>query len=336
MKKTTFLLLHIVFVSLFTVTSSNATIFFEFDGESGYEGLRMPHPGGGKFTHLGGKVGGQEGTGCSDPGTYHNTILSGEPAAIGASDGSLYSLKTPYSGACPDESFTRDTTIVSLNENKSEIYVRWYQKFTENWNSASVQHKFTKFTPIGSLAMNDNYATAYFKFSSGKNPFQGRIINVEGQFNTADIDRYSVCSIYMTEGGAKGQYSGVNRYWDNYNNKLGPNESDLEFNFIYNVWYSIEIHAKVNSSATQNDAILEMWVDGKKIFYLDNFRFYGPNNNVIPGIGTFEFQHIYYERSNSDQPTYMDNIVIADRYIGPIGQQKALPTPDAPRDFKKE
>ncbi len=331
MKNYTFITLLGVFIFLFNVNHSNATIFFAWDGEAKSYNADT---GTGNFSYLGGKASGSEGTGCSSTSTSHNTIISNDAAAQSSIPGSSYSLKTPYDGNCPNESFSRDTTIITLASDVKEVYIRLYQKFTGDWNSASVQHKFSKFTPKAH-AGDDNYATGYFKFGGkSKRPFQGRLRNVDGQFDT-NIKRHSVCGIYMSEAGAGSQYEGGYRYWDNYNNKLGDGDTDAEFYFKTNIWYCIEMHVKVNSNSSTADAVLEMWVDGKKIFSLNNFKFFGANDPAILGVGTFELQHIYYNRSGNDQPTYMDNIVIADQYIGPVGSAD-IPAPAAPAGFMQD
>jgi len=296
-------------------------------------GANNAHPGGGYFLHLGGTVYGDEGTGCSDTNTYHNTILSNENVAQGAVSGSKYSIKTPYSGNCPNESFSRDTTIIQLNENKQNVFIRFYQKFTGEWNSSTVQHKFTKFHPIGDSS--DTVSTGYFSFRPGsKNLYQAKVNNVEGQFNYSIYKLSSVCHIFATQEGAGSQYENGYRYWDNYNNSLNLDGIDREFEFETDRWYCIEIHVKINSSEKIADAVSEMWVDGKKVFSLTNFRWYGPQDEAISGIGTFELQHVYYNRSNTNQPTYMDNIVIADEYIGPIGSSSGGAEPDTVKNLK--
>jgi|GEM_PF-3421690 len=317
---------HASSASYYTETNSTSqNIFFSCDFEKGYQymGKSNAHPGGGYFSHMGGKVTAKEADlpkPCSkrNRSLYHYTVISSEPDAQKSVPDSGFSLKTPYKGHCNNESFTRDTTIITLNENKPEFYIRWYQKWTGNWMNGSVQQKFTKFHMLGKST--SLYSTAYFQFTPRKtNLSQAYLKNVDGQFNTASVKRAKIVRVYATPKSAGRQYKGVRRAYDNYNNMLGDDNSDMDFFFKPNIWYCIEIHVRVNSNALTNDAVLEYWVDGKKIFQLTQFRFYGENDPVISGTGVFEMQHIYYKRdTNDDQPTFMDNIVIADHYIGPV------------------
>jgi hypothetical protein len=297
--------------------------YFRFDAESGYKylGSVNAHPGGGFFNRLGGDITKPEGTGCSDSNSYHNTVISSETAARNSITGSNYSLKTPYSGSCPNESFSRDTTVIQLSQNVSEFYIRWYQKWTGDWNSATVQQKFAKFTQLGG---SDEVSAGYFTFSGGSKIWRCSIPNLEGRFDHDGITRYAGrIWIYAKKPSA---YNGCNRSYDDINNAIGSGGTDEDFVFQTNQWYCIEIHVKMNSNANTADAVTEAWIDGKKVFGVYNFKYY--NTGTGYKIGNFEMKHIYYNRSANDQPTYMDNIVIANQYIGPEGAaSKTSPNP---------
>lgn len=303
------------------ITEAGGTVYFAWDGESQ---SYTADAGTGSFSNLGGNVSGPDGDAAVDcaagdinTSIYHYTVLSSESAAQSSVEGSNYSLKTPYDGNCNNESTSRDRTVITLSSDQPELYIRWSQKFTGNWMNGSVQHKLTKMAPLAHGG-DDRYSTGYFTFrSNSKNMSLQKVINVEGQFDLDGVaNRASACVLFSSKHGAGNQYDGVNRYWDNYNNGIGG--TDGEFYFTTDTWYTIEIHVKVNSDENTANAVAEMWVDGKKVFGLTNFRFYGPANPEIPGIGFIELQHIYYNRSTNDnQPTYMDNIVVADKYIGP-------------------
>lgn len=292
---------------------SEQTIYFSFDGESGYRYTNTSHPGGGRFIHMGGDPDNPEGTGCSDVSSYHNTVLSNDASAQGSIPGSQWALKTPYSGDCPDESFTRDTTIIRLDEDKDEYFIRWSQKWTGNWNSADVQQKFSKFTEIGG---SDEVSAGYFSFGGGSTNWRCRVPNLEGRFDMEGVRHNIAVWVYATQEGAGSQYEGVNRAWDDINNGIGEGGTDAELYFETERWYDLEIHAKMNSDASTADAELEAWVDGQQVFGVYDFKWYNESPGAY-GIGNFELQHIYYNRDPTDQPTYMDNIVIADSYIGP-------------------
>lgn len=300
--------------------TSHAATYFEWNGESGYQylGSLNKHPGGGYFSWLGGQVSKPEGTGCQDPQSTHNTILSGDTAAIGSILGSKNALKTPYNGACPNESFSRDNTTITTPP-LYEGYMRYYQKWTGDWNSSSVQHKYTKFYGgYGTLPV------VHFSFAPKAKNWRTFVPNLEKHFDKDGIAR-STGSIWVnaTPAAAGSAYAGVNRSYDDLLN--GINGTDGEMNFETDRWYSIEYHWKVNSDAYASDGVLEAWVDGKKVFGIYDFKFF--NTGTRPSVSVYELQHIYYNRSTTNQPTYIDNIIISDRYNGPVGSIKAPAAP---------
>lgn len=315
-------LICMLFYALFSVhVAIAAELFFEFKADDGlnYLSPSNAHPGGGYFSRLGGIVSNPDGTGCSDPNSYRNTVISNDVSAQGSTPGKLYALKTPYNGACPNESFSRDTTIITV-PNLHEGYVRWYQKWTGDWNSASVQQKFTKFYVPGGLEI------AHFSFAAGAKNWRAYLPNIDGHFDKDGITRATgQIWVYASKTGQGSVYSGANRSYDDYNNGIGG--TDGEFYFVTNKWYSLEIHWKVNTDGATSDAILEAWVDGVKVFGAYNFKYY--NSGSRPQVTTLEMQHVYYNRSGNNQPTYMDNIVVANQYIGPVGDVSAAPSAPA-------
>jgi hypothetical protein len=312
-KKVIFIILFLTF----SASTSFAKIIFEFDGEKGYQflGGENKHPGGGYFFWLGGYPQKPEGSGCSDTGAYHNSVLSNDTQAQGASPGSMFALKTPYSGSCPNEGYLRDTTVIKIPDS-TELYVRWYQKWTGDWNSATVQQKFTKFynpaDASGTISM-------HFSFDSHDRTWRNYMYNVEDRFDMNGVTHDSSVWVYETRAAAGSQYTGVNRAWDDINNGLGSGGIDQVTTFQANRWYCIELHFKLNSNSDTADGESDAWVNGQKVFQVRNFKFY-PNiyRSVSYSVNTLEFQHIYYNRSEINQPTYMDNIVVSDQYIGPF------------------
>lgn len=313
-----------------------ATTYFEWKGSDGYKylGAQNPHPGGGYFAHLGGKITKPEGNGCDAPTDYHNTVVSNDVAAQGASLNSTYSLKTPYRGDCPNESFTRDTTIINTPL-LSEYYIRWNQKWTGSFQ-ASVQQKFAKF--YNASDTSEKTITAYLSLRpnnpGGATPgvkvgrFENFMPNIDGHFDKIGCTQY-VGNVWVTPV-AKSMddcYNGQNRGFD---------DSDVTtsaITFELDRWYTIEIHSKLNTNETTSDAVYEIWIDGILRLSVSGFKFRDGDIYNSPGTNNFEFQHVYYNRSNFDQSTYMDNIVISDHYNGPVGSK--IPKPAKPTAFKQ-
>jgi len=71
---------------------------------------------------------------------------------------------------------------------------------------------------------------------------------------------------------------------------------------------------------------MEAWVDGNKVLGIYNFKWY---TDAIYGVDYVELQHVYYNRPPSNDATYMDNIVVSDSYIGPVGSIGETPPPPA-------
>ncbi len=313
------------------ITNTGGTVYFADDFESGYQylGSENAYPGGGYWAWLGGNYSKPEGTGCSSTTDYHNTVITNEATASNAVSGSNYALKTPYDGDCPNESYSRDTTILDLGAgdngvDKTEVYVRWYQKWVGEWNSGSVQQKFTKFCGNAYSTINGYMTAAHFSFGPYGESWRCAVNNYNGQFDWMGgyCDDNDEIWMYQTEA-ASGNWG-----WDSYNNEI-INGSDGEFTFETGRWYCLEIHVKMNSDETASDAVLEAWIDGTKVFGLTDFQYYTGNQTSF-GVGYLELQHIYYDRSLSDQPTYMDNIVIADSYIGPVNTVSDVTAPSSP------
>lgn len=295
------------------ITGAGGTVYFAHDFESQ---VFTSDSGAASITYSGGNINGSPGTGCSDTATYHNTIIVNDAAAQGAVASSQYALKTPYDGDCTGESTSRDmSTITGASFGPGDdCYVRWYQKFTGDWNSASSdnppysagsQHKFTKFYN-GNSTPPVTYGF-HFSFSAGGEYGRNYMREFDNQFSSGTDDGTMVW-VYADPSHIGGTITGADNYTQ-------PGE-DTDFVFSTDTWYCIEAHFRLNSASATADGEVEIWIDGEKIFGCSNIKLWeGSYNNV----DTFEFQHIYFNRTATDQPTYMDNIVIADSYIGPMG-----------------
>lgn len=323
-----------VMVLVCSVKQANATTYFSWNGENGYQymGSENAYPGGGHFSRMGGNVSMPAGiygaSNCTpDTDNYHYSIISDDVAGQGSVPGSLHSLKTPYLGVCPNEAFQRDTTVITTPI-LYEGYIRWYQKWTGPWPGRTVQQKFTKF--YDGTATGSGDPTVEFTFEANRQQLTAFMRNTEGHFNKDGVTR-SAGSLWVhaSSVGAGTPYPGQNRSYDDYNNGIN-NGADADFLFGPDRWYAIEIHWKVNTDANTSDGVLEEWVDGVKVFGVSNYKYF--NTGARPYINTFELQHVYYNRSTSDQSTYMDNIKISDTYIGletgikaPTGLKKINP-----------
>jgi hypothetical protein len=85
-----------------------------------------------------------------------------------------------------------------------------------------------------------------------------------------------------------------------------------------NHWYCIEQYLKVNQPGYK-DSVFRAWVDGQLVFEKTGFR--------VRDVGSIRIEqvwmNVYYggtAPSPQDQHLFIDNVVIARRYIGPMSK----------------
>lgn len=300
------------------ITQNGGTILFaeDFEDDVMTEDDWPDSPG--YLSWAGGPVAGRVGDGCETGTGRRNNYIDTAPIAAGAVPGSTRSLKTPYPGACPEYNYTREGTEIKLPAPVREYFIRWYQKWSGSFKKTK-QHKFTKFynaaKSVGSL-------TAHFSFEGpDTRNLANFMYNYDGQLNKDGLSFADNVWVEFAEG-TRTRRDGQAYSYDDIENGIN---GDGEFDFELDRWYCIEIHSKMNSDADRPDGLVEMWIDGRLVFGKYHIKHYDAAN-AHNGTNIFELQHIYGTRSSSDQPTYMDNIVIADSYIGPV---KAPPQPSA-------
>jgi hypothetical protein len=93
-------------------------------------------------------------------------------------------------------------------------------------------------------------------------------------------------------------------------------------------WHCIERHMKLNSLDPEKkdgnfDGIEELWVDGKATIRKQGVRFRRVPNLRITFFSLETYYHGLPQEYDRDNPieVYFDNVVIARKYIGPIGTQ---------------
>ncbi len=173
-----------------------------------------------------------------------------------------------------------------------EIYFRYYLRFADDWNPAGG----------GKLpGISGTYGRAGWggRPSNGRNGWSAR-----GLFKRQDDGKTPV-GYYCYHADMKGRY-GSNWTWDT--EKRGYLEN--------NRWYCIEQYAKMNTPG-KNDGILRGWVDGQTAFEKTDVRMRDVDSLRIEAI----WLNLYLGGSwvaKSDHHLYIDNVVIAREYIGPI------------------
>lgn len=83
-----------------------------------------------------------------------------------------------------------------------------------------------------------------------------------------------------------------------------------------NRWYSIEQHVRLNRPG-QSDGVLKAWVDGKLVFEKTDIRYRDVEDLRIETL----WMNVYHggtKATNQDISLYIDNVVVARKYIGPM------------------
>ena len=88
-------------------------------------------------------------------------------------------------------------------------------------------------------------------------------------------------------------------------------------------WYSVEQHLILNTPGV-NDGVLETWIDGRKAYRQTNWRWRDTNSLKIEQI----WLNVYHggtDVPDQDISLYIDNVVIASSYIGPMAGAPCAP-----------
>lgn len=87
-----------------------------------------------------------------------------------------------------------------------------------------------------------------------------------------------------------------------------------------NRWYCVEHHVRLNTPG-KNDGVLEGWIDGYLAFRKSDIRYRDLNKIKIENI----WMNVYHggiKPSPYDQHLFIDNVVVATEYIGPMRRTK--------------
>jgi len=179
-----------------------------------------------------------------------------------------------------------------LGAEPEAIYWRYYLRFGDDWDPA----KGGKLPGIGGTYGRAGWGG---RPSNGRNGWSAR-----GQFGGRKEGRTPI-GFYCYHADMKGKY-GSAWFWTR--NGLGLLQN--------NRWYCIEQYAKLNTPG-KNDGILRGWVDGKLAFEKTDVRMRDVDSLKIENI----WINVYHGGSwvaESDDHLYIDNVVIARNYIGPV------------------
>ncbi len=178
-----------------------------------------------------------------------------------------------------------------LGAEPEEIYFRYCLRFADDWDPA-------RGGKLPGIAGTYGRAGWGGRPSDGQNGWSAR-----GLFRGQKQGKTPI-GFYCYHAEMKGRY-GSDWLWDN--DRLGYLEN--------NRWYSIEQYARMNTPG-QGDGILRGWVDGQLAFEKTDVRMRDSDRLKIESV----WLNVYLGgtwTSNSDHHLYIDDVVIARRYIGP-------------------
>ena len=189
--------------------------------------------------------------------------------------------------------------IERIGEEPEEIYLRYYLRLGDDWNQTVDGGK------LPGIAGTYNKAGWGSRRSDGTDGWSAR--GLFGKTLPAGnplAGRTPIGSyVYHTD---QADFTGDSWIWTH--DRRGLLEK--------NRWYSIEQHVKLNTPG-QADGIIRGWVDGQLAFERTNIRFRLVDSLKIEKIW-MNVWHGGLSPSPYDQHLYIDNVVIARRYIGPM------------------
>lgn len=188
-------------------------------------------------------------------------------------------------------------------EEPLEAYFRYYLRLGEDWNQTLQGGKLPGFSG-----------------TYGKSGWGGRRSDGSQGWSARGLFQQSVpagnplagktpIGTYCYHADMEGDY-GTNWLWQiGYRGYLETNR-----------WYAIEQHVKMNTPG-KRDGVLRAWVDGQLAFDKRDVRFRQNEKLKIEQV----WMNIYHggtKPSPYDQHAFIDNVVIAKEYIGPLGESE--------------
>lgn len=186
-----------------------------------------------------------------------------------------------------------------LGSEPEEIYFRYYLRFAESWNPTLQSGKLPG--PSGT------YGEAGWggRKSNGTDGWSMRGLYMQTPESANPLSRYTSVGTYAYHADMTGYYGND---WPWMIGRRGLLE--------HNRWYSIEQYFRVNTPR-QNDGVLKVWIDGELAFERTDIRVRDVPELKIQRI----WMNVYHggtKPSPQDQHLFIDNVVIAREYIGPM------------------
>lgn len=180
-----------------------------------------------------------------------------------------------------------------------EAYLRYYLRFGESWNPSKEGGKLPGF------AGTYNRGGWGLRKSDGTNGWSARGAFFSSRAESPAMEGYAGIGSYVYHVDIDNAQS-VTWGWG-----LGPTGRLKK-----NRWYSVEQHVKMNDIGQKN-GILRAWIDGFLVFEKTDLHFRNIKELRIEN-AWFNVYHGGVEKPPHEMTLYIDNVVVAKEYIGPM------------------
>jgi hypothetical protein len=213
-------------------------------------------------------------------------------------DATALAVTLPKGGSQALNSHLRFSSLDS--EEPGEAYFRYYLRLADNWDPTVDGGKLP--------GLSGTYGRAGWggRKPDGMNGWSARGSFLRQAPEGSPLEELRAVGFYVYHAAM------TDRYGDTWRWNLAP--AGL---LQKNRWYCIEQHVRLNTPG-QTDGVLQAWVDGRLVFNKTDMRYRDTDALRIESV----WMNVYHggtQRAPQDMTLFIDNLVIARRYIGPMG-----------------
>ncbi len=188
-------------------------------------------------------------------------------------------------------------TRASLGAEPEELYFRYYLRFDPDWRHATFGGKLPGF------------GGTYGRAGWGGRPVNGRDgWSARGLFHSRPDSNSTAIGFYCYHADMRARYG---------------SEWEFKPRLDHGRWYCVELYVKLNTPGRggdkgRNDGVLRGWIDGQPAFEKTDIRFRDLDSLKIEDVWVNVYHGGATQTPREDIHLYLDNMVIARGYIGPL------------------
>ena len=198
-----------------------------------------------------------------------------------------------------------------IGKDAEEVYMRYYMRLGDSWSVDDTG----KLPGIAGTYIGESYQGGWGgRKSTGANGWSARGVFRKAIQGNNPFSGKTPIGNYIYSANQSGSYGDVYIY-------DGEEPGILD----KNKWYAIEQYVKMNTPG-QNDGVIRSWINGKPSFEKTDLKFRDENSEFIK-IDRI-WMNIYHGGkipAGQAITAFVDNVVIADSYIGPIEHKIGAP-----------